>query len=47
MKSEEIMAIEECAKYLKISISIMYRTVQKDKITGIILEEKAKKERRL
>ena len=32
MKTDEIMTIEECAKYLKTSISTIYRLAQKRKI---------------
>lgn len=32
MKADEIMTIEECAKYLKISISTIYRLAQKRRI---------------
>jgi len=32
MKADEIMTIEECAKYLKTSISTLYRLAQKRKI---------------
>jgi len=32
MKADEIMTIEECAKYLKTSISTIYRLAQKRRI---------------
>ncbi len=47
MKSEEIVAVGECAKYITTSVSIIHRTTRKDKIKDIIIEKKTKKERGL
>jgi len=34
MSAEEIMTIEECAKYLKTSVSTIYRLAQEGKISA-------------
>ncbi|MFQ6069850.1 MAG: helix-turn-helix domain-containing protein [Candidatus Aminicenantales bacterium] len=37
METSEVMTIEECAEYLKISLSTLYKLAQKGKVPGFKL----------